>query len=73
MIEVRLREAMERYSARTGERMTYRILAERTGISRSTLESIASRGDYNSSLQTIDKLCEALGCTPGELLTRRHG
>lgn len=66
-----MREAMERYSARTGERMTYRILAERTGLSRSTVESIAARDGYNSSLDTIDKLCGALGCTPAELLVRR--
>jgi DNA-binding Xre family transcriptional regulator len=70
MIEVRLREAMERYSNRTGERMTYSILSERTGLSRSTLESIATRSDYNATLGAVDKICEALGCTLAELLER---
>jgi len=68
VIKVKLREAMERYSARTGERMTYRILADRTGLSKTTLESVGTRSDYNASLQTVDKICRALGCTPGELL-----
>ncbi len=68
MIEVKLREAMETYRRRTGERLNYQTLAERTSLARSTLESIATRGDYNASLSTIDKICRALGCTPGELL-----
>lgn len=70
MIEVRLREVMERYSARTGERITYSILSERTGLSRSTLESIGTRSDYNATLGVIDKICEALGCALAELLER---
>jgi putative transcriptional regulator len=68
MIVVRLKTAMEAYSARTGERMTYRLLAERTDLSRATLESLASRRSYNTTLQTVEKLCRALGCSPGDLL-----
>ena len=68
MIEVKLREAMEQYRRRTGERITYRMLADRTGLARSTLESIATRRGYNASLVTIDKICRVLGCSPGELL-----
>lgn len=73
MIEVKLREAMDEYRRRTGERMTYQKLAARTGLARSTVESIATRSGYNASLATIDKLCAALGCTPGELLGRTEG
>jgi DNA-binding Xre family transcriptional regulator len=68
VIVVKLRETMEAYRRRTGERITYDLLAERTGLARATLESIASRVDYNASLRTIDKICEALHCTPTELL-----
>ena len=68
MIEVKLRETMESYRRRTGERLTYHSLAKRTGLARSTLESVATRHDYNASLATIDKICCALGCTLGELL-----
>ena len=48
--------------------MTYKSLAQSTGLSRQTLESVASRANYNSTLDTIGKLCHALGCQPGDLL-----
>ena len=53
---------------RAFERMTYEKLATQTSISRATLESIASRDNYNTTLSTISKLCSALQCQPGELL-----
>lgn len=68
MLRVKLREAMENHRRRTGERITYEGLAKKTGLSRRTLESIASRETYNTTLDTISKLCQALGCQPGELL-----
>ena len=68
MIVVHLRGALDRYEARTGERLTHEELAERTGLSRPTLDSIASRRDYNASLRTIERICRALRCSPGDLL-----
>jgi len=68
MIAVKLREGIEAYRERTGERMTYVLLAARTGIARATLESIASRPNYNTRLSTVEKLCRALHCQPGDLL-----
>ncbi len=68
MLRVKLREAMEEHRRRTGERMTYELLAKRTGLSRATLESLATRHTYNTRLSTIEKLCIALGCNPGDLL-----
>jgi putative transcriptional regulator len=68
MIHVKLREVMESHRHRTGERMTYEKLAERTGLSRATLESLASRDTYNTRLSTIEKICQALNCQPGDLL-----
>ena len=59
---------MKDHRRRTGERMTYQSLAQFTGLSRQTLESVASRSSYNSTLDTIGKLCHALGCQPGDLL-----
>ena len=59
---------MESHRRRTGERMTYERLAQLTGLSRQTLESVASRPGYNSTLDTIAKLCRALDCQPGDLL-----
>ena len=68
MIVVKVKEAMERYRYRTGQRLTYEKLAERTGLAKPTIVAIASRLDYNTTLATIEKLCRALECTPGDLL-----
>ena len=73
MLRVKLREVMESHRRRTGERMTYELLAERTGLSRPTIESLASRHSYNTRLSTIEKVCRALGCQPGELLQLTEG
>lgn len=68
MIYVRIREAMEAYRQRTGVRLTYEIIAVRTGISVATLQSLAARLGYNTRLSTIERLCRALECVPGDLL-----
>jgi DNA-binding Xre family transcriptional regulator len=67
-LHVKLRQAMEEYRRRTGERMTYALLAKRTGLSRPTIESLASRHNYNTRLSTIEKVCVALDCQPADLL-----
>ena len=59
---------MEAHRRRTGERLTYEHLAQRTGLSKATLDSLASRESYNTRLSTIEKLCRVFGCLPGDLL-----
>lgn len=59
---------MQRYKRRTGKKMTYKVLAEISGVAEPTLHSIGSRSDYNATLATIEKLCRALDVTPGDLL-----
>jgi DNA-binding Xre family transcriptional regulator len=68
MLRVKLREAMEAHKARTGIRLTYRTLAEASGLAVSTLQSLAARPSYNTRLSTIERLCVALECQPGDLL-----
>ena len=68
MIDIRLKDAMLRYEALTGEHLTYEELAHRTGLSVATLHSMATRNGYNAGLRTIEKICRNLRCTPGELL-----
>jgi DNA-binding Xre family transcriptional regulator len=68
MINVKIRDAMESYRRRKGVRLTYETLAEKTGIAITTLQSMASRQGYNTRLSTIEKLCVALECRPGDLL-----
>ena len=67
-MRVKLREAMDAYRERTGERVTYELLASRTGLSKATVESLASRDSYNATLNTIEKICQALGCNLNDLL-----
>lgn len=68
MLKLRLREALDAHHARTGERITYEELAQRTGLSKATVESLATRPSYNTTLNTVDKLCAAIGCHPGDIL-----
>ena len=68
MIAIKLREAIQRYKRRSRMRMTYEILAERTGLAKGTLNNIGSHDEYNATLATIEKICRALDVTPGDLL-----
>lgn len=68
MLVVKLKDAMEAYRRRTGERMTYAELAERTGISHATLRSIGSVLAYHPTLGNIERICKALDVTPGDML-----
>ncbi len=68
MIVVKLREAMEAYRRRTGERMTYAKLSALTGISQETLRSIGSRLNYQPTLGNVEKLCRALNVPLHDLL-----
>lgn len=70
MIRIRLREAMEAHDRRSGERMTYARLAELTGLAKATIESMGARPGYNATLEAVDRLCGALGCSPGDILER---
>lgn len=73
MLHIKLREAMEGYRRRTGTRLTYEALAQASGLSVATLQSLAARPGYNTRLSTVEKLCLALGCTPGDLLELSTG
>ena len=68
MLVVKLRDAMEEYRRRTGERITYPKLSERTGIAVSTLRKIGSEMGKHTTLANVEKICTALGVSTGELL-----
>ena len=68
MLTIKLRDAMEAHRRRTGERMTYKKLAELSGISDSTLRKIGGSLTHHTTLANIEKLCRALDVTPGDLL-----
>ena len=68
MIRVRLREMMRQYEQSSGEKVTYSLLADKTGLARATIEAIGSRKEYQPSLHAIDLLCDALKCGVDEML-----
>ena len=59
---------MQAYKRRTGTKMTYALLAERTGLSPQTFAQIATATNHGATLATIEKICWALDTTPAELL-----
>jgi len=67
-MKIKLRDQMAAYRKRTGQPLTYADLADRTGLSRFSLESLGTRSSYNTTLDTIERICRALGCTPADLL-----
>ena len=68
MLVVRLRDAMEEYRRRTGERMTYSKLSALTGMAVSTLSKIGSEMGKHTTLANVEKICTALGVSTGDLL-----
>jgi putative transcriptional regulator len=58
------------FEQRAGQRLTYAELAARSGVARATVESLASRPGYNATLETIDRLCDALECDLTDLVHR---
>lgn len=70
VIRIRLREAIEEHARRGGGRLSYGQLADLAGLSRAAVESIAARPGYNPTLDVVDRLCGALGCSIAELLER---
>jgi len=68
-----LRKAMQDFEARTGIRLTYDALSQRTDISVDTLKSMASREDYNATMKVIAALGDALKCDPREYMNWHGG
>lgn len=60
MIVIKLREAIQAYKRRTGKKMTYKILADRTGLNQGTFLAIGSRPNYKPGLDTLEKICGVL-------------
>lgn len=59
-VRMRLCKALKR--ARTGKEMSQNVLSEKSGVARSNIARIEG-GNLNTGLDTIIKLCDALGCS----------
>jgi putative transcriptional regulator len=54
-------------------KMTLTELSEKVGIHVNNLSKLKNGDVAFIRLETLDKICEALDCTPGELLVRLSG
>jgi len=59
---------MKAYKRKHDEKFTYDTLSKVTGLGPSTLSAIQSRENYNTTIDTLDKICRALKTTPYEIL-----
>ncbi|MEK6334979.1 MAG: helix-turn-helix domain-containing protein [Acidobacteriota bacterium] len=62
MIEVRVSDLLEKRGR------TFYWLAKETGISHTTLWRLKKGKAYGVTLDTLDKICQALSCQPGDIL-----
>ncbi len=61
MIKIKLKQLLAD-RAFQGEKISLLQLAERTGISRSTLNRIANTPGYSTTTENLDKICKSLRC-----------
>jgi putative transcriptional regulator len=66
MIKIKLKQLLAD-KAFQGEKISLIELAEKTGISRSTLNRIANTPGYSTTTDNLDKLCEYLNCSLQDL------
>ncbi|MCH8912899.1 MAG: helix-turn-helix transcriptional regulator [Planctomycetes bacterium] len=68
MIIVKLKEAMQKHRRRIKGEFTYDDLAALTGMAAGTLQSIATRWNYQPTLANVEKICRALDVPLHEML-----
>jgi putative transcriptional regulator len=66
-VKIRLDEMLYR------RRMSISELSDRVGVTEPNLVLLKSGGARALRLSTLDSLCEALGCQPGDLLVWEPG
>jgi len=64
MIEVQLDKVLKTYGR------TFYWLAKTTGISHTTLWRLKKGKALGINFETLEKICQALNCQPGDVLTR---
>ena len=63
MIEIRVDELL------AGQGRSFYWLAKQTGISHTTLWRLKKGKSFGINLDTLEKMCRALACEPGDILT----
>ena len=70
MIEIRVDEVLAAHGR------SFYWLAKQTGISHTTLWRLKKGRSFGINLDTLEKMCRALACQPGDILTsneKKHG
>ena len=68
MIQFRIKELMAERERKTGERVTYDIIHQATGIWPRSLSALATNKARKVGVETISQLCHYFNCQPGELM-----
>ena len=68
MIQCRLRELMAAKTRETRRKITYSVIKEETGLSKTTLVRLGNDKAELIGISTLDRLCAFFDCQPGDLL-----
>jgi putative transcriptional regulator len=63
-----LRTLIAEYSDRTGERLTYSDLYEKTGVSTNTLSHMVNNVQQMVALNVLERLCDFFDCELHDLM-----
>jgi len=66
-IRIRLKELVAEKEFREGRVVTFKEIAEETGIHRVTLSKLANNKNLNVGTDMLDRLCRYFGCRIEEL------
>ncbi|MEZ4529225.1 MAG: helix-turn-helix transcriptional regulator, partial [Desulfobacterales bacterium] len=69
MIKYNLKTLISDKELAEDRKITYRVISEKTGISKTTLSKIATVEGYKASADVIEKLCLYFQCTPNDFMT----
>ena len=65
-MKYRLREMWQQYERVSGERLTWRELAKKSGLGIYALQRVEK--NENVTIETLEKIAQALGCRVSDLL-----
>ena len=68
MIQCRLRELMAAKTRESRRKITYTVIKDETGLSKTTLVRLANDKAGLIGTSTMDRLCAFFDCQPGDLL-----
>lgn len=65
-MKYRLREMWQQYERVSGKKLTWRELAEKSGVTLRVLQRVEK--NENVTIETLEKIAQALGCRVRDLL-----